>query len=106
VRQEGNKPAETMTSSAELSAQELLEKSRAHWSIEVQMHWQLDVGMNEDSCRIQREQAGENLAVFRHIALNLLTEEKTFKAGIKRKQKKANRSNAYLSQVLTGQGRS
>jgi hypothetical protein len=70
------------------------------------MHWRLDVGMNEDSCRIQREQAGENLAVFRHIALNLLIEEKTFKAGIKRKQKKANRSNAYLSQVLTGQGAS
>jgi predicted transposase YbfD/YdcC len=111
VRQEGDKPAETMTirhyiSSAELDAKELLEKSRAHWSIEVQMHWRLDVGMNEDSCRIQREQAGENLAVFRHIALNLLIEDKTFKAGIKRKQKKANRSNAYLSQVLAGQGAS
>ena len=111
IRQEGNKPAETMAiryyiSSAELSSQKLLEKSRSHWSIEVQMHWRLDVGMNEDSCRIQREQAGENLAVVRHIALNLLTEEKTFKAGIKRKQKKANRNNTYLSQVLAGKGAS
>ncbi|MFA0427772.1 ISAs1 family transposase, partial [Vibrio sp. 10N.222.51.C5] len=49
---------------------------------------------------------GENLAVIRHIALNLLTEEISFKAGIKRKQKKANRNNAYLSQVLAGQGAS
>ncbi|MEZ8474715.1 hypothetical protein AB6C60_12545 [Vibrio cyclitrophicus] len=50
------------------------------------MHWQLDVGFKEDECRIRREQAGENLAVIRHIALNLLTEETSFKAGIKRKQ--------------------
>lgn len=55
---------------------------------------------------IRREQAGENLAVIRHTALNLLTEETSFKAGIKRKQKKANRSNSYLSQVLAGQGAS
>ncbi|MEZ8886147.1 ISAs1 family transposase, partial [Vibrio sp. 10N.247.311.13] len=60
----------------------------------------------EDECRIRREQAGENLAVIIHIALNLLTEEISFKAGIKRKQKKANRNNAYLSQVLAGQGAS
>ncbi|CAK3668129.1 conserved hypothetical protein [Vibrio crassostreae] len=55
---------------------------------------------------IRREQAGENLAVIRDIALNLLTEENSFKAGIKRKQKKANRRNSYLSQVLAGQGAS
>ncbi|PMI83685.1 transposase, partial [Vibrio splendidus] len=63
-------------------------------------------GFKEDECRIRREQAGENLAVIRDIALNLLTEEISFKAGIKRKQKKANRNNAYLSQVLAGQGAS
>lgn len=68
------------------------------------MHWSLDVGFNEDSCRIRREQAGENFAVVRYIALNLLTAETSFKAGINRKQKKANRNNAYLSQVIAGLG--
>lgn len=111
IRQEGNKPAETMQikhyiSSAKLSAKELLEGTRSHWSIENQMHWRLDVGFNEDNCRIRREQAGENFAVIRHASLNLLTAETSFKAGIKRKQKKANRSNAYLSKVLAGQGAS
>ncbi|MEZ9324218.1 ISAs1 family transposase [Vibrio cyclitrophicus] len=91
---------------AKLTAKALLESTRAHWSIENQMHWRLDVGFKEDECRIRREQAGENLAVIRHIALNLLTEETSFKAGIKRKQKKANRSNSYLSQVLAVQGAS
>ncbi|WP_372198718.1 ISAs1 family transposase [Vibrio sp. 10N.286.52.E2] len=90
IRQEGDKPAETMQikhyiSSAKLTAKALLESTRAHWSIENQMHWRLDVGFKEDECRIRREQAGENLAVIRHIALNLLTEEISFKAGIKRK---------------------
>lgn len=109
IRQEGDKPAESLSiryyiSSAELDSKELLEKSRAHWSIEVQMHWRLDVGMNEDKCRIQREFAGENLAVIRHMALNMLTNEKTFKAGLERKQRKANRNSSYLSLVLAGQG--
>ena len=111
IRQEGEKSAEAMQikyyiSSAKLSAQALLENTRAHWCIENQMHWRLDIGFKEDSCRIRREQAGENFAVVRHIALNLLTAESSFKAGIKRKQKKAYRNNAYLSQVLAGQGSS
>ncbi len=67
-------------------------------------HYRLDVGMREDECRIRRQESGENLAVCRHIALNLLTEEKSFKAGVKRKQKRANRNNEYLSQVLAGRG--
>ena len=64
---------------------------------------QLDSAMNEDACRIRRENAAENYAVVRHSALNLLNAEKTFKGGIKRKQKKANRNLDYLEQVLTGQ---
>ena len=93
-------------SSAKLTAKELLEATRAHWSIENQLHWRLDVGMREDECQIIRGEAGENLAVCRHIAMNLLTADKTFKAGIKRKQKRAGRNNEYLSQILTGCGSS
>jgi predicted transposase YbfD/YdcC len=113
IRQEGKQvsAAESIAlryyiSSAKLSAKELLEGSRAHWSIEVQLHWRLDVGFNEDACQISRGQAGENLAVARHIALNLLSEEKTFNASMKRKKKKAGRSSSYLTKVLTGQGAS
>lgn len=62
------------------------------------------LGMREDECRIRRQESGENLAVCRHIALNLLTDEESFKAGIKRKQKRANRNNEYLSLVLAGCG--
>ena len=91
-------------SSAELSAKALLESTRAHWSIESQLHWRLDVAFREDECQITRGEAGENLAVCRHIAINLLTADKSFKAGIKRKQKRAGRNNEYLSQILMGCG--
>lgn len=111
IREEGGKPfnAEQLVlrfyiSSRKLTAKELLESSREHWSIEAPLHYRLDVGMREDECRIRRQESGENLAVCRHIALNLLTEEESFKAGIKRKQKRANRNNEYLSRVLMGRG--
>ncbi|PME66293.1 hypothetical protein BCT40_24060 [Vibrio lentus] len=53
IRQEGDKPAETIQikhyiSSAKLTAKALLESTRAHWSIENQMHWRLDVGFKAE----------------------------------------------------------
>ncbi len=93
-------------SSAKLTAPELLAATRAHWSIENQLHWRLDIGMREDECQIIRGAGAENLAVCRHIAMNLLTTETSFKAGIKRKQKRAGRNNEYLSQILVGCGSS
>jgi hypothetical protein len=46
---------------------------RKHWSIENELHWVLDVALNEDHSRVRKDQTPENLAVLRHIALNLLT---------------------------------
>ncbi|MBD2777074.1 ISAs1 family transposase [Iningainema sp. BLCCT55] len=65
----------------------LLAKSvRTHWTIENQLHWILDVQFNEDSSRIRKDNAPQNLAIIRHVALNLLNQEKTVKAGVKRKR--------------------
>ena len=60
--------------------------------------------MRKNECRIRREQTGENIAAIRHIAFNALNSERSFKAGIKRKQKRASRNSAYLSKVLSGPG--
>ncbi|PJE78095.1 hypothetical protein CI610_02970 [invertebrate metagenome] len=59
--------------------------------------------MREDDCRIRRGDAAEMLAGFRHVASNLLNNTKTFKAGLRRKQKKAAMSSRYLEEVLVGQ---
>lgn len=91
-------------SSAALDARQFAEAIRNHWFIENQFHWRLDVAMSEDDSRIRREKAAENLAAIRHIAFNLLNSHKTFKAGMKRKQKKAAMNADYLSELLMAKG--
>jgi len=73
---------------------------RSHWSIENSLHWQLDVSFDEDHCRIRKGHAAENLAVLRHIALNLLKQEKSLKVGIKTKRLKAAWDDRYRAKVL------
>ena len=73
---------------------------RSHWGIENCLHWVLDVSFNEDKCRIRKDNAAENLAVIRHIALNLLNKENSAKRSIKTKMKCCGWSNEYLIKVL------
>ncbi len=70
---------------------------RSHWGIENQVHWVLDVAFNEDASRIRKDHAPENLALIRHIALNLLRQDTSTNAGIKAKRLKAGWDNDYLS---------
>ena len=81
-------------------AQQLSECIRGHWSIENQLHWVLDVAFNEDDSRIRKDNAPENLAIIRHIALNLLKQDKTLKGSIKNKRKVAGWNNDYLLSLL------
>jgi hypothetical protein len=47
------------------------------------------VGFREDDCRIRKDNSPQNFAIFRHISLNLLNQEKTLKTGAKNKQVRA-----------------
>ena len=73
---------------------------RMHWGIENGLHWCLDVAFNEDACRVRKDYAPENFAVIRHIALNLLKNEKTAKTGIKNKRLIAGWDHDYLAKLL------
>lgn len=84
-------------------AQELSQSIRGHGSIENQLHWVLDVEFNEDSSRIRKDNTPENLAIIRHIALNLLKQDKTEKGSIRSKRNRAGWDNNYLLEILTNQ---
>ena len=76
------------------------EAIRLHWGIENGLHWCLDVGFNEDASRVRKNNAPQNFAVIRHIALNLLKQEATAKVGIKNKRLMAGWDHAYLAKLL------
>jgi predicted transposase YbfD/YdcC len=83
-------------------AKRVLNIVRSHWGIENELHWTLDLAFDEDRCRVRKEHGPENFALLRHIALNLLKQEKTCKRGIKGKRLLAGWNQDYLLKVLTG----
>ena len=103
-RQVGNEPTVVTTryyiSSLNGDAQRVLAAVRSHWGIENELHWSLDVTFHEDLSRIRKGAGPQNFAVLRHIALNLLKQEKSAKIGLKGKRLKAGWDEAYLLKVL------
>lgn len=73
---------------------------RAHWSIENDLHWTLDVQMNEDQCRLHKDHGPQNFALLRRHALSLLKNNTSVKAGVRTKQLRAAADPNYLLKLL------
>jgi predicted transposase YbfD/YdcC len=82
------------------TAQQLLRGVRTHWAIENSLHWVLDISFREDECRLRKDHGAHNFAILRHIALNLLKQDKRIKVGIKNKRLRAGWDHDYLLSVL------
>ena len=67
-------------------ARHALEAIRAHRGVEV-MHWMLDMDFDEDRSRARREDLAENLAMLRHVVVNVLRLDKSVFGGISVKRK-------------------
>jgi predicted transposase YbfD/YdcC len=94
---------ETRYSIASLRSQAklILQSSRGHWGIENKLHWVLDVAFREDLSRVRQGYAAENLAVIRHLVLNLLRQETTAKIGIQNKRMRCAWDIDYRNKVIS-----
>ena len=79
----------------------LLQATRSHWGIENSLHWVLDLSFREDESRVRTGKAPENLALIRHLALNLLRQDRASKTSIKARRKQAGWDNDYLLTILS-----
>jgi len=84
------------------NAKTILHAIRAHWGIENNVHWLLDIAFDEDNSRVRKEHGPENIGILRHIVLNLLKRETSEKRGIERKRNLAGWDQEYLIKVLIG----
>jgi predicted transposase YbfD/YdcC len=87
-------------SKASMTAQEILNAKRSHWSIENTLHWTLDVIFGEDNSRMRVGNSAENVSVFRHLAINLIRSEKTSKGSLNLKRKRCMLSQDYLLKII------
>jgi predicted transposase YbfD/YdcC len=82
------------------TASEFNSAVRSHWSIENSQHWILDVQFNEDLCRKRKDNAAQNFAIMRRLALNILNHDKTPRLSTNRKRMKASWDENYLIKLL------
>lgn len=76
---------------------------RAHWQVENTLHWTLDVVFNEDQSRVRKDHAPENMAIVRHMTLNMInTAKKHFKKDVSLKalRKTAGWNDSALQRIL------
>jgi predicted transposase YbfD/YdcC len=85
------------------SAEEFAQAARAHWGIENQLHWCLDVIFREDASRAKKDNSPLNMNVMRKTALPLLKAVDFGRIGIKKKMFRAALSVESLEYILIGE---
>jgi predicted transposase YbfD/YdcC len=83
-----------------MSPKRFLQVARSHWGIENRLHWALDVHFAEDGNRARKDNAPENLAILRKLALNIHRTH-SYRASLRRKIKRAGWDDAYLMATLS-----
>ena len=85
--------------SAKLDAKTFARAVRAHWGIENRLHWVLDVVFHDDLVRLRSGHGPENIAIVKHMAMNLVRNPKD-KHSLKVRRKLASLNHAYLEALI------
>jgi predicted transposase YbfD/YdcC len=72
---------------------------RGHWGIENRLHWVLDVVFRDDLARLRTDHGPANMAVVRHMAVNLLRQA-TPSTSFKNRRKRAGWNTEYLATLV------
>lgn len=86
-------------SSTKLDAKTFAAAVRAHWGIENRLHWVLDVVFHDDLARLRSHNGPQNMAVVKHMAMNLVRHPKD-KHSLKVRRKLANLNPDYLETLI------
>jgi len=73
---------------------------RAHWGIENQLHYMLDVVYREDACRVRKDHSPRTLGLIRKIALTVARSDKESKTSIRGRVQQMAWSEDYLESLL------
>lgn len=68
--------------------------------MENNLHWRLDVSMNEDRLRNRLGNGPENLAILRHLALNIIARDPS-RGSLPKKLRRAALDQRFLVNLLT-----
>jgi predicted transposase YbfD/YdcC len=86
-------------SSITLDAKTFAMAVRAHWGVENRLHWVLDVVFHDDPARLRSQNGPHNMAVVKHMAMNLVRNPKD-KHSLKVRRKLANLNPDYLENII------
>jgi predicted transposase YbfD/YdcC len=86
-------------SSAQLDAKAFAAAVRAHWHVENRLHWVLDVVFHDDLVRLRTGSGPQNMAVVRHMAMNLVRAQSD-RHSLKVRRKLANLNPDYLEALV------
>mgnify|MGYP001159238613 FL=1 len=81
-------------------AEKFMRAVRSHWEVENRLHWCLDVQFGDDYARARTGHVAHNLALVRHIALNLIRLNTSVKTSIKTKRLLAATSDEFRAALL------
>lgn len=88
-------------SSLPADANRLARAVRDHWTVENRLHWCMDVAFADDQMRVRTRHAAHNLAILKHITLNLIRLDPVKrKGGIRARRFIAATSDRYRSELL------
>ena len=87
--------------SAPLNAETFARAVRAHWGVENNLHWMLDVVFRDDLARLRTGYGPQNMALAKHMALNLLHQAKPT-TSLKNRRKLAACNLHCLAKLLNG----